>query len=182
MMLIKFVTITLAFYIIGSDKRVYPGQIRGCIHIIFFLFLHGNNCCAPDEVSDNGMNTEQCYGYSFEVPRQDSSNEYSQHCSILIQQFSDTLTGVQQNCWRVMNSVVDTLLNSFGKVLLKSTHNRCSREEVKKLNIGTANVLKFLKLCFIILSTHKRCFREVKKKNQYAKCPRISNTCFMFLA
>ena len=38
-------------------------QIRGGIHIIFFLFLHENICC----------------GYSLEVPPRGASNEYPQH-------------------------------------------------------------------------------------------------------
>ena len=38
-------------------------QIRGGIHIIFFLFLHKNICC----------------GYSLEAPRRGASNEYPQH-------------------------------------------------------------------------------------------------------
>ena len=40
----------------------YP-QIRGDIHIIFFLFLHKNICCL----------------YSLEAPCQGTSNEYKQH-------------------------------------------------------------------------------------------------------
>ena len=38
-------------------------QIRGGIHIIFFLFRHENICC----------------GYSLEAPRRGASNEYPQH-------------------------------------------------------------------------------------------------------
>ena len=38
-------------------------QIRGGIHIIFFLFLDENICC----------------GYSLEAPRRGASNEYPQH-------------------------------------------------------------------------------------------------------
>ena len=38
-------------------------QIRGGIHIIFFLFLHKNIHC----------------GYSLEAPRRGASNEYPQH-------------------------------------------------------------------------------------------------------
>ena len=42
-------------------------QIRGGIHIIFFLFLHEYICC----------------GYSLEMPRQGASNEYPQHMFLL---------------------------------------------------------------------------------------------------
>ena len=42
-------------------------QIRGGIHIIFFLFLDENICC----------------GYSLEAPRRGASNEYPQHMFLL---------------------------------------------------------------------------------------------------
>ena len=42
-------------------------QIRGGMHIIFFLFLDEYICC----------------GYSLEVPRQGTSNEYPQHMFLL---------------------------------------------------------------------------------------------------
>ena len=47
----------------GWWMMVIATEIRGGIHIIFFLFLHENICC----------------GYSLEAPYRGASNEYPQH-------------------------------------------------------------------------------------------------------
>ena len=49
-------------------KKIHPQlQIRGGIHIIFFLFLNEDICC----------------GYSLEAPHWGASNEYPQHMFLL---------------------------------------------------------------------------------------------------
>ena len=58
------VTPDLGLHCLPLIKHYYTYlQIKGDIHIIFFLFLDKNICC----------------GYSLEAPRGGASNEYPQH-------------------------------------------------------------------------------------------------------
>ena len=52
-------------FLILSSLQVEPSlQIRGAVHVLFFLFPHKNICC----------------GYSLEAPQQGASFEYPQLC------------------------------------------------------------------------------------------------------
>ena len=104
-------------------------QIRGGIHIIFFLFLHEKICC----------------GYSLEAPRRGASNEYPQHMFSLRNKKDISSFRVKKSALSVAMS------NCISLFVLKPIHKFLSEGLVKKkkkktrVTIFSVNpVMKFL--------------------------------------